>query len=133
MPRHSDLIRRLFDQGPMTSRQLVEKTGMSQPTISRSLAAFGDDVVRIGSASSIRYAMLDTSRGFVSVPIFRVSDEGVIRALGTLVPVRPNGFVMVQSDGVTRHSDGLPWWLFDMRPQGYLGRVYASTYAAALG
>ena len=40
---------------------------------------------------------------------------------------------MVQTDGVTRHSDGLPWWLFDMRPQGYLGRAYASTYAAALG
>lgn len=31
------------------------------------------------------------------------------------------------------HSDGLPWWLFDMRPQGHLGRAYASTYAAELG
>jgi hypothetical protein len=40
---------------------------------------------------------------------------------------------MVQADGVTLHSDGLPWWLFDMRPQGYLGRAYASTHAAALG
>lgn len=40
---------------------------------------------------------------------------------------------MVQDDGVTLHSHGLPWWLFDMRPQGYLGRAYASTHAAALG
>lgn len=40
---------------------------------------------------------------------------------------------MVQADGVTLHSDGLPWWLFDMRPQGYLGRAYASTHAAGLG
>ncbi len=40
---------------------------------------------------------------------------------------------MVQADGVSLHSDGLPWWLFDMRPQGYLGRAYASTYATALG
>lgn len=133
MARHSDSIRLLLGQGPMTARQLVEKTGISQPTVSRALAALGDQVVRIGVASSIRYALQDTSRGFVSVPIFCVSDAGLIRALGVLVPVRPNGFVMVQADGLTRYSDGLPWWLFDMRPQGYLGRAYASTHAAGLG
>jgi len=133
MARHSDSIRLLLGQGPVTSRQLVEKTGISQPTVSRALAALGAEVVRIGSGSSIRYALRDTSRGFASAPIFRVSDEGVIRALGTLVPVRPDGFVMVQADGVTLHSDALPWWLFDMRPQGYLGRAWASAHAAALG
>jgi len=133
MSRHSDSIRLLLAQGPMAARQIVEKTGISQPTVSRALAALGDEVVRIGSGSAIHYALRDTARGFASAPIFRVSDEGLIRALGTLVPVRPDGFVMVQADGVTLHSDGLPWWLFDMRPQGYLGRAYASTYAAGLG
>lgn len=133
MARHSDSIRLLLGQGPMASRQIVEKSGISQPTVSRALAALGDEVVRIGSGSSIRYALRDTFRGFASAPIFRVSDEGLIRALGALVPVHPDGFVMVQADGVTLHSDGLPWWLFDMRPQGYLGRAYASTYAAGLG
>ena len=133
MPRHSDSIRLLLGQGPVAARQIVETTGISQPTVSRALAALGDEVVRIGSGSAIRYALRDTARGFVSAPVFRVSDAGQIRELGTLVPVRPNGSVMVQADGVSRHSDGLPWWLFDMRPQGYLGRAYASTYAAALG
>lgn len=133
MPRHSDSIRLLLGQGPVAARQIVETTGISQPTVSRALAALGDEVVRIGSGSAIRYALRDIARGFASAPVFRVSDAGQIRELGTLVPVRPNGFVMVQADGVTRHSDGLPWWLFDMRPQGYLGRAYASTYAAALG
>jgi len=133
MARHSDSIRLLLGNGPMTARQVVEKTGISQPTVSRALAALGEEVVRIGAASSIRYALRDTSRGFASVPIYRVSDEGRIQALGTLVPAHPNGFVMVEADGATLHSDGLPWWLFDMRPQGYLGRAYASTHAAALG
>jgi hypothetical protein len=133
MARHSDSIRLLLGQGPIAARQIVETTGISQPTVSRALAALGDEVVRIGSASSIRYALRDTSRGFASAPIFRVSDEGLIREIGTLVPVRPDGFVMVQADSVTLHSNGLPWWLFDMRPQGYLGRAYASTYAAGLG
>lgn len=133
MSRHSDLIRLLLGKGPMAARQVIEKTGISQPTFSRALAVLGDEVVRIGAGPSIRYALRDTSRGFASVPIFRVSDEGLIRELGALVPVRPDGFVMVQADGVSLHSEGLPWWLFDMRPQGYLGRAYASTYAAGLG
>jgi len=133
MARHSDSIRLLLGQGPMTARQLLEKTGVSQPTVSRALAGLGDEVIRIGAGASIRYALRDSARGFVAAPVFRVSDEGLIREIGTLVPVRSQGFVMVQADGVARHSEGLPWWLFDMRPQGYLGRAYASAYAAALG
>jgi hypothetical protein len=40
---------------------------------------------------------------------------------------------MEQTDGICLHSDGLPWWLFDMRPQGYLGRAYASRFSFELG
>lgn len=40
---------------------------------------------------------------------------------------------MREENGDARHSDGLPWWLFDMRPQGYLGRIYAARYGPALG
>ena len=133
MSRHANPIRSLLGQGPMASRQLVEKTGISQPTVSRALAALGDEVVRIGTASSIRYALRDPFRSFPAAPIFRVNDAGQIQKLGTLVPVRPEGFVLLRADGVVLHSDGLPWWLFDIRPQGYLGRAYASSYAAGLG
>ncbi|MBS1143231.1 MAG: phosphatidylinositol kinase [Proteobacteria bacterium] len=133
MSRHSDSIRLLLAQGPMAARQLVEKAGISQPTASRALAALGDEVVRIGTGPVIRYALRDTTRGFATAPVFRVSEAGQIREIGALIPVRPEGFVMVQADGLSLHSDGLPWWLFDMRPQGYLGRAYASIYAAGLG
>ena len=133
MARHSDSIRLLLAKGPMLARQVVENTGLSQPTVSRALVALGDEIVRIGSGAAIRYALRDSARGFEVAPIFRVSDEGQVQALGTLIPVRPEGFVMVQADGAALHSDGLPWWLFDMRPQGYLGRAYASAHAAGLG
>ncbi len=74
----------------------------------------------------------DGSRGFNSVPIYRINEEGKIKLLGKLTPVYPAGFVMEQVDNVNRYSEGLPWWLFDMRPQGYLGRAYAATYSAEL-
>lgn len=133
MLTRSDTLRQLLSQGPITSRQLTEIMGISQPTLSRALKVFGDDIVRIGAGPSIQYALRDISRGFRPAPIYRITEEGRVKPLGELVPVRPHGFVMMQTDNVSVHSDGLPWWLFDMRPQGYLGRAYASTYAAELG
>jgi len=107
--------------------------GLSQPTISRALSELSNDIVRIGAARSIQYVLRDTLRGLPDIPVYRVDVEGRIRRLGTLSPVRPDGFVMTQEDGVTLHSDGLPWWLFDMRPQGYLGHAYAARHGAELG
>lgn len=133
MPSHADTIRMRLSSGPLSARQLIESIGLSQPTISRALTELGDEVLRIGAARSIQYALRDTTRGFSDIAIYRVDAEGRIRQLGTLIAVRPEGFVMCEEDGTTRHSDGLPWWLFDMRPQGYLGRAYASRHAAELG
>ncbi|MBN6739267.1 type II toxin-antitoxin system HipA family toxin YjjJ [Acidithiobacillus sp. MC6.1] len=122
----------------MKVRQLTESTGVSQPTISRALTAMGDQIVRIGSGPSIQYAIRDASRGIVArgivdVPVYRVDADGRLRPLGRLIPVRREGYVMRQEDGATQHFDGWPWWLYDMRPQGFLGRAYARRYADELG
>lgn len=107
--------------------------GISQPTVSRAIKSLGDEVVRIGSGPSIHYLLRDALRGFSSAPIYRITEEGKVKPLGRLIPVYPDGFVMEQADNVCLHSDGLPWWLFDMRPQGYLGRAYASRFSTELG
>ncbi len=135
MSTHTDAIRIRLSGGPQSARQLTDNIGVSQPTISRALTELGKEVVRIGAARSIQYALRDTTRGLPDIPIYRVDVEGRIRQLGTLVPVRPDGFVMCRADGegAAVHSGGLPWWLFDMRPQGYLGRAYAARHGAELG
>lgn len=133
MSLHAETIRIRLSRGPLFASQLSENIGVSQPTISRALTELGDEIVRIGAARSIQYTIRDTMRGLSDIPIYRVDAEGRLRPLGTLVPVRPEGFVMCQEDGVTLHSDGLPWWLFDMHPQGYLGRAYAARHGAELG
>lgn len=117
----------------MSVRQLTDIMGISQPTVSRSMKALGDEVVRIGSGPSIHYVLRDAHRGFSSAPVYRITEEGTVKPLGKLVPVYPDGFVMEQTDNICLHSDGLPWWLFDMRPQGYLGRAYASRFSSELG
>jgi hypothetical protein len=133
MSPHAEAIRTRLFNGPQPARHLIDYIGVSQPTISRSLAELGDQIVIIGAARSIQYALRDTTRGLPDISIYRVNAEGRIGQLGTLIPVHQEGFVMRQVDGVTLHSDGLPWWLFDMRPQGYLGRAYAARHGAKLG
>lgn len=133
MSPHAETVRMRLSVGPLSASQLIVNIGVSQPTISRALTELGDQIVRIGVGRSIQYTLRDNMRGLPDIPINRVNAEGQIRQLGTLVPVRPEGFVMRQEDGVTLHSDGLPWWLFDMRPQGYLGRAYAARHGAELG
>jgi len=133
MTDHADRLRLCLGQGPLTSRQLVERLGISQPTVSRALTTLGDEIVRIESGRSIQYALRDAGRGLGDIPVYRVAADGTLRRLGMLVPVRPEGFVMRQEEGRTLHSDSLPWWLLDMRPQGFLGRTYAEHHAAALG
>ncbi|MEQ1560045.1 MAG: hypothetical protein ABL933_14055 [Methyloglobulus sp.] len=100
--------------------------------MSRALAAFSGEIVRFGAARSIQYRLRDTSRRLPDIPIYRVNAEGLIRQLGTLIPVRPDGFVMRQENGDTLYSDGIPWWLLDMCPQGYQGQAYAH-HGAELG
>ncbi|WP_137719198.1 type II toxin-antitoxin system HipA family toxin YjjJ [Methylobacillus flagellatus] len=133
MASYTEAIRTQLASGPARARQLAESIRISQPTVSRALDAMRDELVRIGAGPSIQYALRDRTRGLEPQPIYRVDAAGRLCALGTLVPVRPEGFVMMQADGTTLHSDGLPWWLFDMRPQGYLGRAYAARHAASIG
>jgi hypothetical protein len=133
MPEHTERLRLCFRQGPLSARQLVEKLGISQPTVSRALSALGDDIVRLGAGRSIQYALRDRGRGLGEIAVYRVTADGKLHRLGQLTPVQPAGFVMRQEDGLSLHSENLPWWLLDMRPQGFLGRAYAERHAAALG
>ncbi len=129
----AEALRLRLAQGPASARQLIDFIGTSQPTLSRELTALGSQVVRMGAARSIRYALRDERRDIADIRVYRVGTDGLLRCLGTLVPVLPEGFVMFEEGGKALHSPGLPWWLHDMRPQGYLGRAYVARHASALG
>jgi HipA-like C-terminal domain len=133
MPTQVESLRAQLASGPLSARQLIENMAISQPTLSRTVAQLGDELVRLGAARSIRYALRDTQRGLPDMPVHRVDGDGRLHHLGSLIPVRAEGFVMREEGGATLHSDGLPWWLADMRPAGYLGRAYAARHSAVLG
>ncbi|MCE9932690.1 type II toxin-antitoxin system HipA family toxin YjjJ [Aeromonas salmonicida] len=113
-------------------RELIDIIGVSQSTLYRDLLSFGDRLVTFGSGRSIHYALRDTKIGIPDVPVYRAGAAGESAPLGMLIPVLPEGFVWKGSRGEERYFESLPWWLLDMRPQGYLGRAYASAFAEEL-
>lgn len=133
MRDYAESIRSILAKGPHSANQLIDILNISQPTLSRALVGMGNEIIRLGAARSIQYSLRDTSRGLPEMPIYRVNSEGQLHLLGTLIPVKSEGFVMREEGGGQLYSHGLPWWLFDMRPQGYLGRSYAAKYGEALG
>jgi hypothetical protein len=133
MSKHTEAILSCLFSELFTARQLSEKLEISQPSISRALQKLDGRIIKSNVQKSIHYALRDDRRGLPEIPIYRVNIDGEIKKLGTLIPVRPEGFIMCQENGKNLHSDNLPWWLFDMTPQGYLGRAYATRYATDLG
>ena len=130
MASHLDSIRHRLRAGIATPAELIELVDISQPTLSRAIRQLGTDIVRIGAAKSIHYALRDPDRA--PLTIYHVDSQGRLHEDGILHPVYPDGFVFHPVSGKPWHSDALPWWLYDMRPQGYLGRSWAARHAARL-
>lgn len=126
-------IRTALAAGPVPAGALCVGLGITRPTLARALVSMPGEIVTLGAARSTRYALRDTFRGLPDIPVYRVTAAGQIEPLGHLSPVRPDGFVMRDSDGAATYCEGLPWWITDMRPQGFIGRAYARQYAAGLG
>lgn len=133
MADRADLIRTALARGPLPADSLRAQLDVSRPTLARALANMPGEIVTWGAARATQYALRDNFRGLADIPVYRVNATGQIQALGLLRPVRPEGFVVEQPGGITTYHEGLPWWLSDMRPQGFLGRALAHQHAGPLG
>jgi hypothetical protein len=138
----SVLLNVLRSRGPSSAAQLAAATGSSQATISRALAAVDTAVARIGRARRSRYAAVRDVRGLGTMwPLFRIDAQGQPQAFGDLMALYGGGSFL-QAEGVPdwlrdEFADGLfpgiPWFLDDQRPQGFLGRQFAQAWARELG
>jgi len=128
---HADAIRRRLTVGIARPAELCAFADISQPTFWRTLQTLRDEILSFGATRAICYALRDRART-ADIPVYRVDEAGNTHHVGVLIAVKPEGFLLQETGGKSQHSDGLPWWLDDMRPQGYLGRVWAQQHAHAL-
>ncbi|WP_462386186.1 type II toxin-antitoxin system HipA family toxin YjjJ [Acidovorax sp. Q11] len=119
--------------GVLTSTELQALLGVSQPTVSRALAPLihAGQVQKVGAARSQRYVLPRNVPGVGSeVRVMRIDTQGRPSPFARLVPLEGGAFWVDEADGVSARHDGLPWFLDDMRPQGFMGRTFAHAHPA---
>ncbi len=131
----AEVRRALRRSGACSARELCETLGTSQPSVSRALIELRGQVLTFGRARATRYALRRAVPDVVApISLYEVSrgPDQRPRHLADLHPIEPSGFyVQARTDDVrSAVHDDLPWFLHDLRPQGYLGRMVAREHAA---
>ena len=142
MTSSDDVLRTLRTWHKLPARQLLERLGISRATLMRSVRQLGLQVVARGRARRTAYAARRALRGRWEVlPLYRIDKDGQAHDVSRLFPVYPAGCALDGSEpiGWPLNEDmrdgwfeGLPYFLDDMRPQGFLGRHFAQYHADLL-
>jgi hypothetical protein len=120
----------LLAQRAATSAQIQHALGVSQPTASRLIRELGTKVVRIGRGRSTRYALRrDLADIGSSWPVLEIDERGKPRPSGRLHALLGEQFWLESNQAAhSRIGDGLPPFIQDMRPQGFIGRTVPHRY-----
>ncbi len=123
----SELTRFVRANGAVRSREVQDHFVVSQPTASRALQELSAQgvVVPMGATNNQVYVAHVPRPGVTSpVPIIRVDETGTVHSFGELVPTTSDRFWFNPAKGPGSMHGGLPWFLTDMRPQGFMGRAF---------
>lgn len=128
-----DAVTGRLSLAPASSAELAQALKASLSTALRSLRQLERDgrVVRLGKTRGARYALRRKVDSIGSEwPVYHVDSAGAARMLGTLQSVERNTFYI--GAGLPRIQgmfEGIPYFLQDARPAGFLGKVVPRTFA----
>lgn len=118
-------ISQMLREGPILARETAELMEVSQPTISRLLSRI-PNLLPIGDGPKRQYAL---SRGSEIYPIVKVTKEGEIIPVGEIHLIEPSGAALIPAKNSGMQAEiyeDVPFFIWDIRPQGYLGRIFIS-------
>ncbi len=131
----------MLRSGLVSAIYLSDKLGVSVATMHRILHERGGQIVRLGSTKQARFALRRLVRGkSAPIPVYLINEYGQGVSCGMLDLIAPEGSIFplhhfgwpTDSEHLNGVWDGLPYPLYDMRPQGYLGRIFARQVAVDL-
>jgi hypothetical protein len=126
MAREPELLNLLIRNGVMPAGELCRAMGISRPTLSRIIARFPDEILRLGRARGVRYGAYRRVTGLPSrIPAYRVDGAGKAQRAATLHLLARGEHWLERQDGSGDFFAGLPPVVVDMAPQGYLGRNFS--------
>ncbi len=133
-------IMEYLERGPATSKEIQAATGLSQSAVARQFRGMGDKIIRLQNGRSPRYAATRSAfGGNDKLPLSIVDAHGNTALAAYIRPLAHGGFFVESVTGIPplllgEDEDGLyddlPYFLFDLSPQGFLGRQIAEEMAA---
>ena len=136
------LIQLLRMRPHLPAAEVVASLGVSRATLMRAVRAAGPEVLTIGHARRTFYAARRRLRGSADpLPVCQIDERGASEQVGYLNLAYPDGTVFELNsplnwplDQSMRDGwcDGLPYFLQDLRPDGFLGRQFARAHAHVL-
>lgn len=117
-------LEQLLSRRPMRTADILTGLAVSQATFSRLWASVKDGIA-LGAGRARQYGLRREVPGVdTPVPIFRVSAQAHITPIGHLHPLRDSFYALTPLEGNDyRIFEGMPYFLRDLRPQGFLGRM----------
>ncbi len=123
-----------LELGPATSKDIQAATGLSQAAVSRQLRRMGHRVITIRSGRTPRYVLTRNAFGSSDrLPLAMVDAHGRADLVAHIRPLVTGGFYvepstktsLLMGDSGNGLYDDLPYFLQDLAPQGFIGRLIA--------
>ena len=129
-----NLVRSALLSGAKSPRELQAIAGISQPTLSRVIDSLRTECIKLGKARATRYALPRDMRGLGSrFPVTRIDELGTPHEFGVLQTLHGGEFWWIDADGRGTLLSHLPWFIENMRPGGFLGRILANKISQEFG
>jgi hypothetical protein len=124
----------LLGERPRTARELQLALGTSQPTLSRLLRQLSPQIFVICKGKNTCYGRPRQIRSLgTTFPAYLIGEDGNARPFGQLTSMRERHFSWQPANGANRLFSHLPWFIQDLRPDGFIGRALAQSYHEELG
>jgi hypothetical protein len=122
--RHAEPLARLLKERPRRPADILRELGISQPTFSRLWKTI-EDGITLGAGRARRYALRRHVPGVATpIVVFRVDAAGQVEAIGTMDPLQGGFYALaLAQENDVQVFEGMPYFLHDLRPQGFLGRL----------
>ena len=129
----NQLLAVLYDR-PLPAGKLRQFLGgISPATLSRLVKQAGTKVVSFGQARASTYARPRDLRGIgQQLAVYRIDLQGNAQCVGVLWSLY-GGYWWAGGVWAARHYTGLPWFIQDLKPDGFVGRAFAQRFSPGLG
>ena len=127
-------LRNLLSAGALSSNDLQERLSMSQTALSRAIQRNRKALLVLGAARSTRYALRENLGTLgTNIPVYEIDQAGDVRPYAHLHTLAGRQYGWELTDQKTQLLDYLPFKIQNARPEGFMGRAFAHSFAKRLG